>query len=100
MKVRITLQKSPIGRKPRHRATVKALGLRKLNQSVEQELSPMIQGMINSVSYLLKVEELKVKAPKAKETKAKTAEVKDAKAKETEVKKVKVKETKVKELKK
>lgn len=58
MKVRITLQRSTIGRKPKHRATVRALGLRKLNQTVEKELSPMIQGMINSVAYLLKVEEL------------------------------------------
>lgn len=59
MKVRITLKKSPIGRKPKHRATVQALGLRKMHQSVEKELSPMIQGMINSVDYLLQVEEIK-----------------------------------------
>ncbi|AHC14314.1 50S ribosomal protein L30 [Salinispira pacifica] len=59
MKVRITLKKSPNGRKPRHRATVEALGLRKLNQSIEKELNPMIQGMINTVDYLLEVEELK-----------------------------------------
>jgi large subunit ribosomal protein L30 len=59
MKVKITLKKSPIGRKPNHRATVKALGLRKLNQTVEKELNPMIQGMINTVDYLLEVEEIK-----------------------------------------
>lgn len=59
MKVRITLKKSPIGRKPNHRATVEALGLRKLHQSVEKELNPMIQGMINTISYLLEVEEIK-----------------------------------------
>jgi large subunit ribosomal protein L30 len=59
MKVRITLKKSPIGRKPKHRATVKALGLRKMHQSVEKELNPMIQGMIDSVGYLLEVEEMK-----------------------------------------
>ncbi len=59
MKVRITLRRSTIGRKPRHRATVRALGLRKLNYSVEKELNPMIHGMINSVNYLLEVEELK-----------------------------------------
>ncbi len=59
MKVRITLKKSPIGRKPKHRATVEALGLRKMNQSVDKELNPMIQGMIDSVGYLLEVEEIK-----------------------------------------
>jgi large subunit ribosomal protein L30 len=59
MKVKITLKKSPIGRKPKHRATVAALGLRKPHQSVEKELNPMIQGMIDSVGYLLEVEEIK-----------------------------------------
>jgi large subunit ribosomal protein L30 len=59
MKVRIKLVKSSIGRKPKHRATVTALGLRKVNQVVEKEVTPMIQGMINSISYLLEVEEIK-----------------------------------------
>lgn len=59
MNVRIKLVKSTIGRKPKHRATVEALGLRKMNQEVEKELTPMIKGMINSVSYLLEVEEIK-----------------------------------------
>ncbi|TVR69640.1 MAG: 50S ribosomal protein L30 [Spirochaetaceae bacterium] len=59
MKVRITLVRSPIGRKPDQRRTVEALGLRKLQHSVEQELSPPIQGMINRVSHLVTVEELK-----------------------------------------
>ena len=59
MKVKITLVRSPIGRKPKQRRTVEALGLRKLRQSVEQELTPPIQGMINSVSHLVEVEDLK-----------------------------------------
>ncbi|KGE70673.1 50S ribosomal protein L30 [Spirochaeta lutea] len=59
MRVRIKLVKSSIGRKPKHRATVSALGLKKLNQVVEKELNPMIQGMITSISYLLEVEEIK-----------------------------------------
>ena len=58
-KVRITLRRSPIGKKPKHRATIQALGLRKLHQSVEKELNPMISGMIRTVDYLLEVEELK-----------------------------------------
>jgi large subunit ribosomal protein L30 len=59
MKVRITLKKSPIGRKPKHRATVEALGLRKIHQTVEKDLNPMVQGMIDSIGYLLEVEEIK-----------------------------------------
>jgi large subunit ribosomal protein L30 len=59
MNVKIRLVKSPIGRKPKHRATVEALGLRKMNQVVEKEFTPMIKGMVNTVSYLLKVEEIK-----------------------------------------
>lgn len=59
MNVRITLVKSIIGRKPKHRATVAALGLRKIHQSVEKELTPSIKGMIDSISYLLQVEEIK-----------------------------------------
>lgn len=59
MNVKIRLVKSTIGRKPKHRATVEALGLRKLNQVVEKEYTPMIKGMVNTVSYLLEVEEMK-----------------------------------------
>ncbi len=59
MKVRITLVRSPLGRKPNQRRTVEALGLRKIRQSVEKELNDPIQGMINTVSHLVKVEEVK-----------------------------------------
>ena len=58
-KMRITLVKSPIGCKPEHRRTVRALGLRKLGSMVEKTASPAILGMINSVSYLLDVEEIR-----------------------------------------
>ena len=57
-KLRITLVKSPIACQPRQRKTVEALGLRKLNLSVELEDSPATRGAINKVSHLLKVEEL------------------------------------------
>lgn len=57
-KVRITLKKSLIGRKPQQRRTVKALGLGKIGSSVEQELNPSIKGMIDAVSHLVVVEEL------------------------------------------
>lgn len=57
-KLRIKLVKSTIGRKPKHRATVQALGLRKLHQVVEKEDNPQMRGMINQVSFLLEVEEI------------------------------------------
>ncbi|MCR4789853.1 MAG: 50S ribosomal protein L30 [Treponemataceae bacterium] len=56
--VRITLVKSTIGQKPSKRATVRSLGLKKVNSSVEHELNPAIEGMIASVSHLVKCEEL------------------------------------------
>lgn len=55
-KVKITLSKSRYGRLPSHRATLKGLGLKKINQVVELEDTPSIRGMINKVAYLLKVE--------------------------------------------
>ena len=57
-KVKITLVKSPIGAIPKHRKTVEALGLKKMNQTVEQPDNPQIRGSIAKVGYLLKVEEL------------------------------------------
>ena len=55
--VRVTLVKSFHGRLPRHRATVTGLGLKRINHTVELEDTPCIRGMINKVSYLLKVED-------------------------------------------
>ncbi|PWJ57708.1 large subunit ribosomal protein L30 [Dyadobacter jejuensis] len=55
-KVRITLVKSAIDRPERQKLTVKALGLGKLNRSVEKENSESIAGMIRKVSHLVKVE--------------------------------------------
>lgn len=55
-KVKVTLVKSLIGTKESHRATVRGLGLRRLNSSSELEDTPSVRGMINKVSYLLKCE--------------------------------------------
>jgi large subunit ribosomal protein L30 len=55
--LKIRLVRSTIGCLPKHRATVKALGLRKLGAVVEQNASPAILGMVKMVSYLLDVEE-------------------------------------------
>lgn len=57
-KLRITLLKSVIGYSRRQKGTVKALGLRRLNQSVVQEDNPVIRGMIAKVSHLVEVKEL------------------------------------------
>ena len=57
--VKITLIKSTIGRKPAKVATVRSLGLKKLNSSVVQEENDAIKGMIATVSHLVKVEEVK-----------------------------------------
>ena len=57
-KVKITLIKSLIGRLPSHITIIKVLGLGKINSSVTHNNVPSIQGMINKVNYLLKVEEV------------------------------------------
>jgi large subunit ribosomal protein L30 len=54
--VKVTLVRSPIGTRGSHRATVLGLGLKKINQSRELEDTPAVRGMINKVSYLVKVE--------------------------------------------
>ena len=54
--VKVTLIKSLIGTKRDHRATVRGLGLRRLNSSSVVELTPSISGMIDKVRYLLKIE--------------------------------------------
>ncbi len=56
-KLRITLVKSPLARNPKHRRTAKALGLKKIGQTVEHKDTPVIRGMANSIGYLLDVEE-------------------------------------------
>ena len=53
----VSLIKSLIGRLPKHRATVKGLGLRKLGSSVTLKDTPEIRGMISQVNYLLRVEQ-------------------------------------------
>ena len=54
--LRIKLVKSPIANTPRNRATVAALGLRKMNQIVEHTDTPTIRGMVHHVKQLLQVE--------------------------------------------
>jgi large subunit ribosomal protein L30 len=57
-KVTITLTRSLIGRNPNQVKTAHALGLRKLHSTVIKEVSPQIQGMIDTISHLIRVEEV------------------------------------------
>lgn len=57
-KLKVTLVKSPIGCVPKHKKTVEALGLRKVNKTVELPDNAAVRGMVNQVSYLVKVEEV------------------------------------------
>lgn len=57
-KVQITQIKSTIDRPQRQKLTIQALGLGKINRTVEHELTPQIAGMINKVNHLVSVKEL------------------------------------------
>ena len=57
-KIRITQVKSKIGKPERQKRTLEALGIRKLNHSVEHEATPQILGMVVKVRHLVKVENL------------------------------------------
>jgi large subunit ribosomal protein L30 len=57
-KIRIKLVRSTIGSLPKQRATVRALGLRKIGSSAEQDANPVILGMVRVVSHLVSVEEI------------------------------------------
>jgi large subunit ribosomal protein L30 len=54
--VRITLVRSPLGNTQRHKATVRALGLRRLHQTVEHADTPQLRGMVAKVAHLVVVE--------------------------------------------
>jgi large subunit ribosomal protein L30 len=53
--MKVTLFRSTIGRLPKHKACVTGLGLRKIGQTVELEDTPSVRGMVNKVSYMVKV---------------------------------------------
>ena len=55
--MKITLRRSLIGTKKDHRATIKALGLKKRGDSREVKNTPDVRGMVNKVAYLLTIEE-------------------------------------------
>ncbi len=55
--IKVTQTKSSIGRLPKHKATLIGLGLRRIGHTVEREDTPAVCGMVNLVSYMVKVEE-------------------------------------------
>ena len=57
-KLKVTLVKTPIGASPKQKATVEALGLKKLNKTVELPNNDAVRGMIWHVKHLVKVEEI------------------------------------------
>ncbi|MCC6025686.1 MAG: 50S ribosomal protein L30 [Caldimicrobium sp.] len=56
-KLKITLKRSRYGWKPKHRETLKGLGLKKIGQTVVRDDTPEIRGMIRKISHLVEVEE-------------------------------------------
>lgn len=58
VQLKITLTRSPIGSKPEHRRTVRALGLRRMHQSVVKADNPAIRGMVRAVSHMVTLEEI------------------------------------------
>lgn len=58
MRLRITQTRSAIGTQPRHRGTLRALGLRRIGQSTVRDDSPQLRGMIRRVNWLVSVEEV------------------------------------------
>ena len=58
-KVKITQVRSKIGTKPRHRATLETLGLKKINDTTTRELSDVLEGQLRLVNHLVRVEEVK-----------------------------------------
>jgi large subunit ribosomal protein L30 len=57
-KIKITLVKSVIGYSEKHKATTKALGLKRINQSVIQENTPVVMGMLSKINHLVKIEQV------------------------------------------
>ncbi|MBT08905.1 50S ribosomal protein L30 [Gammaproteobacteria bacterium] len=55
--IKITQLKSSIGRLKEHKACLRGLGLRRIRHAVEVEDTPSVRGMVNKISYMVKVEE-------------------------------------------
>jgi large subunit ribosomal protein L30 len=73
-KLLVTLKKSTVGTNPKARGTVRALGLRRIGQTVELPDDPAVRGQIRAVAYLVDCEEAPAKARKAAPKKKEEAE--------------------------
>lgn len=91
-KLRITQVRSVVGRKFDQKATLKALGIKKMNDTVVKDNTPQIRGMIRKINHLLSVEEVEEK----KKSKAKKKKTSKSKKKTTKSKKKSSKKTKKK----
>lgn len=89
--LRIKLVKSPIGNNTRNRATVQALGLRKVHQVVEHDDNPTIRGMIHHVKHMLVVEEVAATAAAVEAVEAPAPVVAEGDAAATPVRKPRAK---------
>ena len=56
-KLKITLLRSPVARQPRQRRTLRALGLTRVGQTVEQEDTPVLRGMLDVIAFMIEVED-------------------------------------------
>jgi large subunit ribosomal protein L30 len=56
-KIKVTLVRSPIGAQPKHRETVRGLGLKRMHQTVVLEDTPAVRGMARKIEYMVRVEE-------------------------------------------
>jgi len=54
--IKVTLVRSPIGFQPKHRETIRGLGLKRMHQTVVLEDTPSVRGMVNRVDYMVRVE--------------------------------------------
>jgi large subunit ribosomal protein L30 len=55
--IRVTLVRSPISAQPKHRECVRGLGLKRMHHTVELEDTPSVRGMVNTIEYMVRVEE-------------------------------------------
>jgi len=67
-KLRVTLVKSPISHNPKNRATVRALGLHRIGETVEINDTPAVRGMVRAVRFLIRTEEVDAVAATATDT--------------------------------
>jgi len=67
-KLRVTLIKSPISHNPANRATVRALGLHRIGETIEINDTPAVRGMVRAVRFLLRTEEVDGATPTATDT--------------------------------